>query len=1185
MLLVGVILLLGTGMYGQKWIEMMQDPEAKFSETVLEFEKWWNNRDVSNTKGTGFKQFQRWRYYMESRITADGKQSGPLGNYEAIEEYYRNKNQGGRSVSSATADWQEVGPVYLPLNGTGQPNGVGRVTAIAFHPTDPNIIYVGSPAGGFLQSDDYGSTWVNKSNALSRLGISSIVIHPSNPDIIYIGTGDRDGGDAPGRGVWRSTNGGQSWQQWNSGMGNRTVYEILMHPSNPDIMIASTNSKIYKTINGGQSWTQVHSSGNNKDIAFHPGNPNIVYASGKEFYRSDDNGDSWTQITSILPGNTQRIAIAITEAAPDIVYLFYGNSSGFQGLYRSTDAGLNFTLQSNSPNICGYDTNGGTGSQAWYDLVAIGDETDPDHIIIGAINLWESFDGGQNWSIMSHWVGYGHPSVHADQHVLEWNPHTGNLFAGHDGGIHFSADTSTFTEISSGLGISQIYKIGQSATEGGVTIAGFQDNGTALIDNGVWRTEIGGDGMECIVDYTSADVMYGALYYGDIRRSTNRGYSFSTIAKESFNGITERGGWVTPYKLNPINPDTMYIGYKNVWRAFDCKSAISSAVSWVKISSFSGSSNIVDLGISKSDPDQLYVSRSGSQKFLRSDDVNAPSPTWTDLTSNLPANSTPKDIEVHPTDPNTVWISIGNDIYKSTDAGMNWTNISGTLPNLSLNTILAIPNHPEEALYVGMDVGVYYLDNTLSDWEDYGQNIPNTEVLELEVYFDEDCPGDGKLIAATYGRGMWETPLYDAGNLAPVVCFEASAIEGCVGASIVFTDKSAYGPTSWIWEVTPGTHAYVMGTNSNSQNPVIRFDALGQYTVTLTASNGNGTDQLVMTDYIDINEASISLPFYEDFESMSTCSTASNCGGTVCTLNNGWTNASNGTEDVMDWRVDSGGTPSNGTGPNQDFNPGTGSGKYIYTEASSCFNQDAELISPCINLMGVSNPSLTFAYHMNGTDMGSLHIDILVDGIWQEDIIDPISGNQGSNWLQKTIPLTSFVDKLITLKFRGVTGPSYRSDIAIDDISIVDLGACTVSNTLDSGPGSLRSCIDNGSDGMTINFDPSIQNTEIELIGGPLIVNHDLDIMALEVNNIGISALNMDRAMDISNGKTVHIKGVIIRAGTATLGRGIRNLGILTLEDVDVFDNNAMAGTGSLIDNQGEIFIMGNCNIMVVDEE
>jgi PKD repeat protein len=852
-------------------------------------------------------------------------------------------------------------------------------------------------------------------------------------------------------------------------------------------------------------------------------------------------------------------------------------------LYRSTDGGSTFSLRSNSPNILGYDTNGGSGSQAWYDLVAIGDLNDADHIIVGGINLWESFDGGSTWSIVSHWVGSGgNPAVHADQHVLEWNPHTGHLFAGHDGGLHYTTDGgASFTEISSGLGISQIYKIGQSALNSDLTIAGFQDNGTALIDNGVWRTEIGGDGMECIVDYTDNQVMYGALYYGDMRRSTNGGNNFSTIAKNGTNGINESGAWVTPYKLHPTNPDAMFIGYNNLWYSTNCKSAASNTVTWTKISNLSTGATIRDIGIAPSDPNTIYFSRSSGSNFYRSTNALGGSPTWTDLEASLPASGYPRDIEIHHSDPQTLWIALGNNIYKSTNGGDAWTDVSGTLPNISLNTIALIPDDPEDAIYVGMDVGVYYKDNTISDWVYYGDFLPNTEVLELEIYYEEDCPSKSKLMAATYGRGLWESPLYYSGNESPVACFEASRTEGCVGSEISFTDFTAYNPTSWTWTITPTTHSYEGGTSSNAQNPLVKFNALGLYTVTLTATNANGSDQVIKTDYININETAYTLPYNEDFESMTSCGTSSDCGATACSLGNGWVNLENGSEDDIDFRVDSGGTPSANTGPTTDYNPGTPIGNYIYTEASSCSGRSAVLVSPCIDLAGSSAPELNFAYHMSGGNMGTLSLDILVDGAWQEDFITPISGDQGVLWKTMNVSLSQHAGKMINLRFRAITGNGYQSDITIDDISIVDDGNCMVNNAFDSGSGSLRHCVENAEDGQMITFDPSIQNTEIVLLSGAIAVDNTIDIMSIEANNIGISAAGMSRALDIAAGKNVHIMGLIIRAGTASSGRGIRNMGTLTLENVDIYDNNAMAGTGSLIENTGNITILGDCNFLI----
>ncbi|MGB1318569.1 MAG: VPS10 domain-containing protein, partial [Flavobacteriales bacterium] len=468
-----------------------------------------------------------------------------------------------------------------------------------------------APAGGFWKSTDNGSTWTEYSSGLVRLGVSSIVIHPTTPNTIYIATGDRDGGDAPGYGVWRSTDGGVTWASRNNGMGNRTVYEVLMHPTNPDILIAATSGgRIYRSTNGGANWAYDYVGTNCRDIAFHPSNPDIVYGGGGDFVRSTDNGVSFATVTSGVP-NASRIAIGVSADEPNWVYLLGGDGNGLVDLVRSTDSGLNFNSRLSTPNILGWDFDGSdVGSQAWYDLVMAVNPTDADEIYTGGINIWKSTDGGSTMSLSGHWVGSGGADdVHADHHAMEFSPHNGNVYNGNDGGAYYSSDDgTTWTDISSGLAIAQVYKIGISQTVEDLAINGYQDNGTAVSEGTAFRTEIGGDGMECIIDPTDESYMYGSLYYGAIRRSTNNGLSFGNIV----GGISEEGGWVTPFKLDPGNASRMYAGFDNVWRTDNVKAG---TVAWTSLSSFGGTNNCVDLAIAPSDNNVMYVSRSSGEFY------------------------------------------------------------------------------------------------------------------------------------------------------------------------------------------------------------------------------------------------------------------------------------------------------------------------------------------------------------------------------------------------------------------------------------------------------------------------------------------------------------------------------------------------------------------------------------------
>jgi len=1133
-----VIFLFSLGTFAQNsWQEKIFDRNENFNVIVDDFNSFKSMHLIENNKipkGFGIKQFERWRYYWQNRVDVNGnfpKQGNVLNEMIKYREV-----QSSLRYTSGPGTWELVGPIPVPNNGTGQLNGNGRLNCVTFHPTDPNIIYVGAPSGGVWKSLDNGLKWTEYSSGLVRLGVSSIVINPSNPDIIYIGTGDKNGGDAPGYGVWRSLDGGVTWNAHNSGMGNRTVYEILMHPSNPDILIASTNgNRIYRSINGGLSWNFATTSSEMKDIAFKPGDPSVIYASGTSFDVSINQGVSFTRITSGVPTGVQRIAIAVSANQPNYVYMVAGNGTGLVGIFRSINSGVNFTTRTTTPNILGYETNGSdTASQAWYDLVIAADPTNADIIYTGGINIWKSVDGGATMNCASYWIGTSGvvDGVHADQHVLEFSPYTNNLFSGNDGGLYITTDGATnWTDLSSGLAIAQLYKIGVSQTVSNLVINGHQDNGTSVSRGTDFSTEIGGDGMECIIDPTDDNFMYGALYYGDIRRSTNGGINFSIIADQGSNGITEGGAWVTPYKLDPNNAARMFIGYNNIWRSNDVKTPAANAVAWTKISSFANTSDVVDLAIAPSNSNIMYVSKGGSSNLYRTNNALSSSPTWIDLEVYLPATGTPKDIEINHLDPTRLFIALGNDIYESIDSGLSWTNISGTLPNISLNTIVIDPLSSVGAMYIGMDVGVYYRDENLSDWVSHSGGLANLEITELEIYSNiADCKS--KLYAATYGQGLWMSDLKDPGNVAPTVCFAANETIGCSGNDFILTDNSDFSPSSWSWTITPATFVYVNGTSSTAQNPEVRFTNAGSYSVELTATNSIGSNTLTKVSYLEINSGAVAISFNEDFEGETICTTATNCGTTSCGLSGFWTNLTNGTDDNIDWRVDEGGTPSTGTGPNLDYKPGTATGNYIYLEASSCSNQIAILESQCMEID--QGYDFTFAYHMYGNNMGSLHVDLFVGGLWQEDIVAAFSGDLGNVWNIATVDLAPYVGKTIKVRLRGITGAGFTSDIAIDDIQLTPkcFGTTTWNGNVWSNgvPTIVTPAIINGDYNTTTNL--SFKCCSLLINAGFELNINDSNYLVVKNEIVNNGILNVK-----NNGSLIQINDIDANVGNITYQR------------------------------------------------
>ncbi|MDD3875634.1 MAG: T9SS type A sorting domain-containing protein [Bacteroidales bacterium] len=744
------------------WLQMIQNPDVNFYEVQDNFNNYRQNR--TDYKGNGFKVFKRWEYINRFRVMADGRLQAP--DY-VMKEYYKFMNEQPQN-KSITGNWTSVGPNIYPVNATNQPNGMGRINAIAFHPTDAGTIYIGAPSGGLWKTINGGTSWVSLSSNLPTLGVSSILIHPSNPDIIYIGTGDRDADDAPGLGVFKSTDGGNSWAPINNSMGYVTVGAMVMHPSDPNIILAATSTGIYKTINAGLTW--VRKSSNTayyKDIKFKPDNASIIYATAQgKFYRSSNTGETWVQITSGIPSTGARQVIGVSADNPEYVYIAQVNSSQlYSGLYRSSDAGLNFALRSSTPSPIGYQCDGTdySVSQAFYDFCITVDPTDAEQVYIGAINIWKSTDGGSTFSINSHWLGssYGTScaaSVHADHHCLEWSPLTSKLFTGNDGGIHWTDNGGlTWTEITNNLNIAQVYKIGQSATNNALTINGYQDNGTSVHNGSTFTTVIGGDGTECAVDYTNESIRYGSYVFGDIYRST--GGNFNIISSGA-NGITENtvylklGAWVTPYILHRTNPDVMFAGFGSVWRTNNVKAPNPASVTWSAISTSDGTCYVIEQ--SPANTDILYVVRSGSLK--RTDNANAAvgSVTWTSC--NLPDGLTPVDIKAHPINENIVYAVAGYYIYKSTDKGTTWTNISGNLPALFINC-MAYDKNGDEGIYIGNQTGVWYKDASMPNWVVFGQNLPPVDIRELEIYYDAGNPSNNRIKAATYGRGLWESDL------------------------------------------------------------------------------------------------------------------------------------------------------------------------------------------------------------------------------------------------------------------------------------------------------------------------------------------------------------------------------------------------------------------------------------------
>ncbi len=846
-----------------RWIEMMQDPKANFFEVQRAFYQYWENRPTH--RGDGYKPFKRWEYYWQSRVNTDGS-FPPAG--QIFREYNRFAAQqpDGDGFKSGNANWLELGPkTRVDVGGYV---GIGRLNAIACSPADTSVVYAGAPSGGLWKSTDGGATWKVLTDGMPSLGVSAILVHPTKTNEILVGTGDRDHGDARGIGVIRSTDGGNSWQPYNNGMGEITVGMMERSSDNPDFILAATNSGIYKTTDGGASWALKFSAAGAvfKDIKFKPDNSNIAYATstGKVgFYRTVDSGENWLQVadSSGVP-KEGRMVIGVSAAAGNLVYLVCG-SAAYVGCFVSQDDGKNFMVQSTSPNILGYASDGSdTGSQAWYDLCIHVDPLNAQIVHVGGVNLWRSDNGGRTWKITGHWTGSGAQAIHADQHTFYYNPANRRLYAGNDGGIYYTNNQGTsWKEISVGLGIGQIYRLGVSETNPYLTITGFQDNGSATWTGKEWLTTGGGDGMESAIDPTDYMYSYTTIYYGSITQNVMNGYG-RQVGGKGLGGITEDGAWVTPFLIHQDDGNTMVAGYRNIWITRDLKN--SSAISWKKLSNnLAGTNDPYVLAIEQCTPQpQMFYFTRSDRRLFRTDNINKTSPLWTDLTANLPAIGTPSDLECHPFDPSTVYITMGRKVYKSADKGETWTDISGSLPAIPMNTIF-FDESSVEGLYVGTDAGTYFRDAGMNDWVFYNTNLPlSVEISELETYYNHIDRSKSKLRASTFGRGLWETPLAPSNPILP-----ATFLEAVPGNKLIslYWNAPFYPQYVTNYRIYRNGVQYDESTTPYWQDNQVEMNTDYRYQV--EAVYANSTPSVPSNSVSVILTDPVSLPYLVDFES------------------------------------------------------------------------------------------------------------------------------------------------------------------------------------------------------------------------------------------------------------------------------------------------------------------------------
>lgn len=685
---------------------------------------------------------------------------------EAIQWKLQVANKG-----NANAIWEFSGPLNIG----------GRITDIEIPSTQPEVYYVGAASGGIFKTINSGDDWTPIFDEQQMLSIGDIEISKTDNNLVWVGTGEVNAGGGSlvydGDGIYKSTDGGATWQS--KGLPDiGSVGKIVLDPNNDNTAFVgamgplfrnSINRGVYKTTNGGDSWQQVlfvSDSTGVIDMAIHPTNGNTVYAASWErirrpnnrqyggitsgIHRSTDGGSNWTELTNGLPSLASqkgRISIDISQSNPNVLYTRYADAIGnIQGVYKTTNGGDTWTAVNSSQLT-------DVGFHWWFGGIFI-DPTDENTIYNVDFEVQKSTNGGASWSD-------SFSNVHVDQHALAFNASVpGEVLLGNDGGLYYSTNGGSSSVKDLKLPITQFYRMHVDAQNENKIYGGAQDNSTSRTQTGGltdWNIIYGGDGFQTLVDPTNTNVIYALYQYGVLGKSTNNGNSFSNAT----NGISggDRKNWDTPITFDPSNSQTLYYGANRLYKTTNA------AANWTAISPdltngpHSGNltfGTITTISVSPLDNEIIFVGTDDGKAWVTQNGGS----NWTDISAGVPNRWVTK-VMASREDPNTVYLTLsgyryGEDVghvYKSTDLGNNWFDISASLPDIPVNDVV---QDSFGNLFVGTDVGVLASADEGINWSVLGENLPSVVVTDLHIH-----EGSQFLFAATFGRSTYKIDISD----------------------------------------------------------------------------------------------------------------------------------------------------------------------------------------------------------------------------------------------------------------------------------------------------------------------------------------------------------------------------------------------------------------------------------------
>ncbi len=702
--------------------------------------------------------------------------------------------------------WRNIGPFRA-----------GRALAAAGHPDQPLTYYFGTTGGGVWKTVDGGANWAHISDSTFKSSsVGAVTVAPSDPNVLYVGMGEAEirGNISYGDGVYKSTDAGKTWKHLGLKMAD-AIGNIEVHPTNPDVAYVAALGNpfapnkergIFRTTDGGKSWQHIlfkNDSTGAACIKMDPSNPRILYASlwqayrnsylmnsggpGCGLYKSTDGGDTWQNLNDrpgMPKGMLGKIGVTVSPANPNRLYAMIESAKG--GLYRSDDAGQSWQLINEDKNLW---------QRPWYYMMLAADPKNENGLIVLNVNAQKSYDGGKTFSVIN--------VHHGDTHDIWWNPRNPqNYIIADDGGAEVTFNGgATFSDID--MPTSQFYHVALDNAFPYNVYGAQQDNSSIQIASRTtgyaitakdWSPAAGGESGYITPDPKDHNIIYGGSYDGLITRldRSNEQEQTVNVYPEFFMGEPSgkrkyRFQWTYPIVFSPHDANVLFCTSQFVHRSTDNghswedispdltrndpKTQIDTggpitkdqtgAETFPTVYAFAESTKEKGVYWVGSDDGLMHISRDAGKSWQKITPPASMVPDWAIISI------------VHPSDHTAGKAYVAAKRYmsgdrvpyllKTTDYGQTWTMITSGIPaDEYTHVVREDPNQPG-LLYAGTERGIYVSFNDGGSWQKLNQNLPISPIRDLQLH-----KGERDLVVATHGRSFWimddVTPLYELAN-------------------------------------------------------------------------------------------------------------------------------------------------------------------------------------------------------------------------------------------------------------------------------------------------------------------------------------------------------------------------------------------------------------------------------------